>query len=119
MARCQSKKERKLFEMEKTILGGEKHGKTQNIPKFKNEDEEARFWAAHDFADYYDTDRRVRSNFVNLKPSTQSVTVRLPKLTVQMLKMLANEQDVPYQSLLKIYLNEKIQEKLAQKQKIL
>lgn len=90
----------------------------KKIPQFKNEDEEAKFWATHDFTDYYDTSKRVRPNFLNLKPSTQSVTVRLPKPMVRQLKILANEQDIPYQSFLKMLLDEKLKEQLALKRKI-
>ncbi len=91
--------------------------KIKEIPHFKNEDEEAKFWLEHDFTDYYDPSKRVRLNFPNLKPSTQSVTVRLPKPLLRNLKTLANEQDVPYQSLLKTMLDEKVKEKLALKKK--
>lgn len=87
------------------------------IPQFKNEDEERAFWAEHDFTDYFDSSDRVELNLSNLKPSTQSVTVRLPKPLVRHLKLLANEQDIPYQSLLKTLLDEKVKEKLALKQK--
>lgn len=93
--------------------------KLKEIPQFKNEDEEARFWLEHDFTDYYDTSKRVQPNFLNLRPSTQAITVRLPKPMVRLLKMFANEEDVPYQSLLKILLNEKLKEKLALKQRSL
>ena|SRR5579859_5390719 len=88
----------------------------QEIPQFNSEDEEAAFWLEHDVTDYYDSSRWVEAEFPNLKPSTQSVTIRLPKSLVWHLKMLANEQDVPYQSLLKILLDEKVKEKLALKQ---
>lgn len=89
----------------------------KQIPTFKNEDEEAKFWEEHDFTEYYDTSKRIKPNFLNLRPSTQSITVRLPKSMVRQLKMFANEEDVPYQSLLKILLGEKLKEKLTLKQK--
>jgi len=85
------------------------------IPQFDNDDEEAAFWLEHDFTDYYDPSKRVNLRFPNLKPSTQSVTIRLPQSLVWHLKMLANEQDVPYQSFLKTILDEKVKEKLALK----
>jgi len=91
--------------------------KVKLIPQFKNEDEEAEFWATHDFTDYYDVSKRVHADFSHLKPSTQSITVRLPKPMIQLLKTLANEQDIPYQSLLKTFLDEKLKEKLILKQK--
>lgn len=89
------------------------------VPQFKNEDEEREFWATHDFTGYFDSNDRVELNFPNLKPSTQSVTIRLPKPLVRNLKLLANEQDIPYQSLLKALLDEKVKEKLALKSKSL
>jgi predicted DNA binding CopG/RHH family protein len=90
----------------------------KKIPTFQNEDEEAKFWASHDFTEYYDTSKRVSPNFPNLKPTTQSVTVRLPKIMVRQLKMLANEQDIPYQSYMKMLLDEKLKDRLAIKRKI-
>ncbi|HVA11318.1 MAG TPA: BrnA antitoxin family protein [Candidatus Dormibacteraeota bacterium] len=89
----------------------------RQIPKFKDEDEEAAFWLEHDFTDYADPAKRVNLTFPNLKPSTQSVTIRLPKPLVYNIKLLANEQDVPYQSLLKTLLDEKVKEKIALKAK--
>ncbi len=85
------------------------------VPQFKNEDEEAQFWADHDFADFSDSAERVQLSLPNLKPSTQSVTVRLPKPLVRNLKALANEQDVPYQSLMKMLLDEKVKERMSRK----
>ena len=89
------------------------------VPQFKNEDEEREFWVTHDFSDYFDNNDRVELGFPHLRPSTQSVTVRLPKPLVRNLKLLANEQDIPYQSLLKTLLDEKVKEKLALKSKSL
>src|SRR3984957_21221804 len=89
----------------------------QTIPQFKNEADEQEFWATHDFTDYFDSSDRVELNFPNLRPSTQSVTIRLPKPLVRNLKLLANEQDIPYQSLLKTLLDEKVKEKIALKAK--
>lgn len=91
--------------------------KLKPIPHFKNEDEEAEFWSVHDTTEYFDYSKRVNLNFPNLKPSTQSITVRLPKPLLLNLKLLANEQDVPYQSLLKTFLDEKVKEKFALKNK--
>lgn len=91
--------------------------KIKKLPNFKNEDEEREFWATHDLTEVFDmkTAKVIRPVFPNLKPSTQSITVRLPKMMLESLKMLANEQDVPYQSLLKTYLHEKIQEAFQKK----
>ena len=84
--------------------------KLKNIPQFKNEKEEAKFWETHDFTEYHDTSIRVEPTFPKLKPSTQSITIRLPKTLLYQLKMLANKQDVPYQSLIKILITEKLSE---------
>ncbi|MEI7669689.1 MAG: BrnA antitoxin family protein [Pseudomonadota bacterium] len=89
--------------------------KTKKLPIFANEDEEAAFWLEHDFTDYYDTTKAKKVMFPNLKPSTQSITIRMPKMMLERLKILANEMDVPYQSLAKIFLDEKIKEKQIQR----
>lgn len=78
------------------------------IPKFKNEDEEREFWATHDTTEYFDTEKPVEFDLSDLKPSTRPITVRLPESMLADLKMLANKKDVPYQSLLKIFLDERI-----------
>ena len=80
------------------------------IPKFKNEDEERDFWATHDLTDYLHIFKPVKLDFSKLKPSTKPVTVRLPLSLVEDLKIMANKRDVPYQSLMKILLAEKIRE---------
>ena len=82
--------------------------KFKPIPKFKNEDEEFEFWDTHDATDYFDYDNPIKLDLSKLKPSTQKVTVRLPLAVVEDLKMLANRHDVPYQSLMKIYLAQRI-----------
>ena len=84
--------------------------KLKPIPKFKNEDEEREFWATHDSTDYVDWDKAVRVSFPNLKPSTRTITLRIPVWLLEDLKVQANKRDVPYQSLLKIYLAEKVKE---------
>lgn len=87
--------------------------KLKLIPKFKNEDEERDFWDTHDSTDYVDWDKAVHVSFPNLKPSTMIITVRIPVSLYEDLKILANKKDVPYQSLLKIYLAEKVKEEFA------
>jgi len=82
------------------------------IPEFKNEDDEREFWNNHSILDFPDRFIEADLDLTNLKPSNVSVTVRLPQMMVEDLKRLANKDDVPYQSLMKIYLAEKIQEKL-------
>lgn len=80
------------------------------IPKFKNENEEREFWATHDFTDYLDHFKPVELDLSELKPSTRPITIRLPESLLASLKTLANKRDVPYQSLMKILLAEKLQE---------
>ena len=85
--------------------------KLKKIPKFKNEDEEAEFWATHDVVDYYDMNRAViNPQFPNLKMSTKTITIRVTESLLSSLKSIANKKDVPYQSLVKIYLDEKVKE---------
>jgi predicted DNA binding CopG/RHH family protein len=78
--------------------------KPKKIPKFKTEDEEREFWATHSSLDYFDLSTARRVTFPNLKPTTKSISIRLPEALIDELKVLANKQDVPYQSLAKIYL---------------
>jgi predicted DNA binding CopG/RHH family protein len=84
----------------------------KRIPAFKNEDAEREFWATHDSAEILDWSRAKRAIFPNLKPSTKSISLRLPESILVGLKMLANKRDVPYQSLLKVFLAEKVEEEL-------
>ena|ERR1700690_925118 len=78
------------------------------IPTFANEDEERSFWAARDTSDYFDWARANQPTLPELKPSTISISIRLPLAMLEDLKVLANKQDVPYQSLMKLYLSERI-----------
>ena len=81
------------------------------IPQFSSEDEEREFWSSHDSTDYVDWSKAVRNPvFSNLKPSTRTVSIRLPESLIAELKALANKRDVPYQSLMKIFLAEKVKE---------
>lgn len=86
--------------------------KKRPIPIFKNEDEEREFWATHDSTEFLDWSAAKRAVFPNLKPSTKSISLRLPESILVGLKMLANKRDVPYQSLLKMLLAEKVEEEL-------
>jgi predicted DNA binding CopG/RHH family protein len=78
------------------------------IPRFANEDEEREFWASHDTADYFAWSKAVRATFPELKPSTTTISLRMPASMLEELKTLANERDVPYQSLMKVFLAERI-----------
>ena len=84
----------------------------KKIPKFKNEDQEREFWATHDSTEYVDREHAKRAKFSSLKPSTRTISIRLPESMLEDLKILANKRDVPYQSLLKIYLAERIGKEL-------
>ena len=78
------------------------------IPKFKNEDEERRFWDNHDLTDYFDMEHPIKLDLSALKPSTKPITIRLPESLLSALKTIANKRDVPYQSLMKIFLAERV-----------
>ncbi len=78
------------------------------IPTFASEDAERRFWARHDSVDYFDWSRSAQPALPNLRPSTTAISIRLPVSMLEELKTLANEQDVPYQSLLKVYLADRL-----------
>lgn len=84
----------------------------QAIPKFKSEDEEREYWATHDSTDHIDWSQAKPVTFSRLKPSTRTISLRLPEALIENLKMLANKRDVPYQSLLKIFLAERVDEEL-------
>ena len=88
--------------------------KKQAIPTFKHEDEERAFWATHDSTEFVDWSIAKRAVFPNLKPSTKTISLRLPESIIASLKLLANKRDVPYQSLLKVFLVEKVEEELRQ-----
>jgi predicted DNA binding CopG/RHH family protein len=84
----------------------------RKIPKFKNENDEIEFWKRNDSTEYIDYSKAQKINFPNLKPSTKSISIRLPELLLQRLKVIANKKDIPYQSLIKLYLSEKIRDDL-------
>ena len=78
------------------------------VPSFRTEREERAFWETHDTTDYVDWTKAAVGRFPNLKPSTTTISLRLPAPLLADLKTLANKRDVPYQSLLKVYLAERI-----------
>ena len=77
--------------------------------RFENEDEEREFWATHDSAEEIDWSKAKRLTLPNLRPSVRTISLRLPESMLEELKVLANKRDVPYQSLIKIFLSERIQ----------
>jgi predicted DNA binding CopG/RHH family protein len=78
----------------------------KKMPKFSDEDRERGFWSRNDSTDYLDYSRARKALFPNLKPSTKTISIRLPEGLLVRLKLAANKRDIPYQSLLKIYLSE-------------
>jgi len=88
--------------------------KPKSIPKFRSEDEEREFWATHDLTEYFDFSRAVRVSLPNLQPSTRTISLRLPESLLGDLKVLANRLDVPYQSLMKVYLAESVMREMRE-----
>jgi predicted DNA binding CopG/RHH family protein len=82
------------------------------IPKFRTEDGEREFWATHDSTEYVDWSRARRIVMPNLKPTMKTISLRIPDTMLSELKLLANKKDVPYQSLLKIFLSERIRDEM-------
>jgi predicted DNA binding CopG/RHH family protein len=84
----------------------------KKIPKFKTENEERNFWAKVDSSDYIDWSKARKAVFSNLKPSLKTISLRLPESMLDQLTLLANKHDVPYQSLIKMFLAERIDSEL-------
>ena len=88
----------------------------KKIPQFKNEKEERDFWQSHDSTEYVDWKNAERLTLANLKPSVKTISLRLPESMLEELKLLANKRDVPYQSLVKVFLSDRIEQELVEKQ---
>jgi predicted DNA binding CopG/RHH family protein len=86
--------------------------KKKKVPKFKTEDKEREFWVKEDSNVYIDWSRARRVILPNLKPSLKTISLRLPEIMLAELKLLANKRDVPYQSLIKIFLAERLEQEL-------
>ena len=84
----------------------------KKIPKFSSEAEERKFWEEADSTEYIDWSKAKRRMFPNLRPSLKAISIRLPASMIEELKVLANKRDVPYQSLVKIYLGERIEKEI-------
>jgi predicted DNA binding CopG/RHH family protein len=82
--------------------------KPKRAPKFKTEAEERKFWETHDSSDYIGWSKAERVRLPNLKPSTTAISIRLPLGLLEQIKIAANKRDVPYQSLIKMWLAEKV-----------
>jgi len=89
-----------------------KKKKLKEVPEFRNEDEEREFWWTHDSTDYFDWDKAERVVFPNLKMTTKTISLRLPASMLDRLKVAANKRDVPYQSLIKMFLNERLDQEM-------
>lgn len=88
--------------------------KLKVVPEFRSEDEEREFWAKHDSTDFVDWQSGQRRKFPNLKPTLKTISLRLPVSMIEDLKILANKRDVPYQSLLKVFLAERLEKERRQ-----
>jgi predicted DNA binding CopG/RHH family protein len=86
--------------------------KYKAVPDFATEDEERAFWAAQDSTDYIDWSKAESVVFPHLKPTTKSISLRLPESLLNQLRMIANKRDIPYQSLIKLFLKERIDQEL-------
>jgi predicted DNA binding CopG/RHH family protein len=84
--------------------------KLKPVPKFRSHEEAGEFWMSHDTTAYLDWSNAQKVRFTRLRPSTATISLRLPQAMLEALRVLANERDVPYQSLLKVYLAERIAE---------
>jgi predicted DNA binding CopG/RHH family protein len=86
----------------------------RKVPRFNSEDEERAFWAKRDSSEYVDWGKAKRVKLANLKPSTRTISIRMPETLIEDLKLLANKRDVHYQSLLKVYVAERVEQELRQ-----
>jgi predicted DNA binding CopG/RHH family protein len=88
--------------------------KRKKIPEFRNEDDERNFWNGADSTQYLDWSSAKRTKLVRLKPTLRTISLRLPVSMIEDLKVLANQRDVPYQSLLKVFLAERLAQERGQ-----
>jgi predicted DNA binding CopG/RHH family protein len=82
--------------------------KRKTLPRFETESSERNFWQVHDSTEYFDLGKARRVTFPNLKPTTRTISLRIPETLLAEIKVLANKKDVPYQSLMKIFLAERV-----------
>jgi len=80
----------------------------KTVPEFRNEQDEREFWATHDSKEYIDWEKAKTAIFPDLKPAMKTISLRLPEQMLFRIKVLANERDVPYQSLMKLFIRERI-----------
>ena len=84
--------------------------KVRKTPEFKSEAEERAFWESHDSTEYVDWKQAKRAQLPNLKPSTKTISLRLPESLLDQIKIEANKRDMPYQSLIKVWLSDDVEE---------
>src|SRR3972149_6133786 len=84
----------------------------RKIPKFRNEYQERDFWASHDSTEFVDCRQAGRVKLPTLRPTTRTISIRLPESMIERLKVLANKRDIPYQSLLKMFVADRLEEEL-------
>ncbi len=84
----------------------------KRVPKFKSRSEEFKFWSTHNLTDFVDISKGKRVIFTRLKPTEKTTSIRLPVYLMQELKLLANKIGIPYQSLMKVYLAERVKHEL-------
>lgn len=89
----------------------------KQLPHFTSEDEIREFWDTQDSTEYVDFSKAVKGRFPNLKPSSTTMTIRMPQYLIDDIKILANKKDVPYQSLIKLFLEEKVAEERLKERK--
>ncbi|MBB6146480.1 putative DNA binding CopG/RHH family protein [Silvibacterium bohemicum] len=89
----------------------------KKIPEFRSEEEEFEFWSKADSTEYLDWSAAKRIKLPNLKPTLRTISIRLPVAMVEDLKILANQRDVPYQSLMKVFLAERMEQERSSKRK--
>lgn len=87
----------------------------KKIPHFQSEATERKFWLHHDSADYIDWAKVEPLKVPSLRPSTRTISIRLPESLIADLRVLANKQDIPYQSLLKVYVAERVEHELRER----
>lgn len=92
-----------------------RNNKIKPMPEFKNENKEREFWATHDATDYFDIENPIELDLSKLKPTTESISLRLPAYLLSRIKEIANSRDVPYQSLMKVFLAERVEKELQAK----
>jgi predicted DNA binding CopG/RHH family protein len=81
----------------------------KQVPEFRSEEDERGFWSKHDSTEFIDWQSAQKRRFPNLKPSLRTISLRLPVSMIEDLKVLAHKRDVPYQSLLKVFLAERLE----------